>query len=101
MTARTNKFLNIAFLGLAAALVMIPLFMMPGAKFFGTDDLAGQVIAQLRPDYKPWIHSFWEPPSGEVATLLFALQAALGAGFIGYYLGSRRNRVKKSGNDHS
>ena len=101
MTARPNKFLNIAFLGLAVALVVIPLCMMPGAKFAGTDDLAGQIIAQLRPEYKPWIQSFWEPPSGEVASLLFAVQAAVGAGFIGYYLGLRRNRAKKTGNDHS
>jgi cobalt/nickel transport protein len=29
----------------------------------------------------------FEPPSDEIASLLFALQAAIGAGFIGYWLG--------------
>ncbi|NLN22191.1 MAG: cobalt ABC transporter substrate-binding protein CbiN, partial [Syntrophomonadaceae bacterium] len=34
----------------------------------------------------------WEPPSGEIESLLFALQAAIGAGFIGYYLGFVKGR---------
>ena len=33
-------------------------------------------------------------PSGEASSLLFALQAALGAGFIGYYLGVSTTRAK-------
>ena len=33
----------------------------------------------------------WEPPSGEIESLLFALQAAIGAGFIGYYVGKKQN----------
>jgi cobalt/nickel transport protein len=36
-----------------------------------------------------------EPPSGEVASMLFALQAALGAGFIGYWLGSSVTKAKE------
>ena len=46
-----------------------------------------------------------EPASGEIASLLFALQAALGAGVIGYYLGVsvtrekfRRETEKQTGN---
>jgi len=35
-----------------------------------------------------------EPPSNEIGSLLFALQAALGAGFIGYWLGSSATRTK-------
>ncbi|WP_292520959.1 energy-coupling factor ABC transporter substrate-binding protein [Methanoculleus sp.] len=44
--------------------------------------------------YEPWTEPFWTPPSGEVESLLFALQAAIGAviiGYIfGYWQGSRR-----------
>ncbi len=38
-------------------------------------------------DYEPWFSNIWEPPSGEIESMLFALQAALGAGFIGYFFG--------------
>jgi len=38
-------------------------------------------------DYKPWFSPLWEPPSGEIETLLFSLQAAIGAGIIGYIAG--------------
>jgi cobalt/nickel transport protein len=34
------------------------------------------------------------PPSGEIGSLLFALQAALGAGFIGYWYGCSKTRAK-------
>lgn len=101
MQVRRTGLQNIIFLTLAAALAVAPFFIKPGAEFAGADDLAGQAITELRPEYKPWITSLWEPPSSEVATLLFSLQAALGAGFIGYYLGSRRKREKKPGNDNS
>lgn len=55
--------------------------------FSGADNQARDLIGVINPDYTPWFASLMEPPSGELASLLFALQAALGAGFIGYYLG--------------
>ena len=39
-------------------------------------------------------NSIWEPPSGEIESLLFALQAAIGAGFIGYFIGYIRGKNK-------
>ena len=36
-----------------------------------------------------------EPPSGEIESLLFALQAAIGAGFIGYFIGYTRGKSKQ------
>jgi cobalt/nickel transport protein len=35
-----------------------------------------------------------EPASGEIASLFFALQAAIGAGIIGYWLGAAVTREK-------
>lgn len=67
-----------------------------GAKVFGgADDKAKEVVANLQPDYTPWAQPLWNPPSSEIATLLFSLQAALGAGVIGYYLGYLKGRRKK------
>jgi cobalt/nickel transport protein len=62
--------------------------------FAGADDKARDMISEINPDYQPWFESMIEPASGEIASMLFALQAALGAGFIGYYLGSAVTREK-------
>lgn len=62
--------------------------------FAGADDKAKNLITEIRPDYEPWFAPLLEPASGEIASMLFALQAALGAGFIGYYLGVSRTREK-------
>lgn len=95
---------NLLMLIAVIALVALPLWMVQksahdadGEKvaiFKGTDDQAKDVISKIAPAYKPWLKPFMEPPSGEVESLLFALQAALGAGFIGYYLGVVRTRAK-------
>ncbi|WP_027457170.1 energy-coupling factor ABC transporter substrate-binding protein [Dechloromonas agitata] len=59
----------------------------PGEAFGGADGRAQQAIGQVAPGYEPWFTPLIEPASGEIASLLFALQAALGAGVIGYWLG--------------
>ena len=56
--------------------------------FSGADARAQQAITTIAPGYKPWFSPLFEPPSGEIASLLFALQAALGAGVIGFWLGT-------------
>jgi len=66
----------------------------PVAIFAGADDQAKNLIGTIAPDYRPWFAPLIEPASGEIASLLFALQAALGAGFIGYYLGVSVTREK-------
>ena len=62
--------------------------------FAGADDKAKDMISEINPEYQPWFESLIEPASGEIASMLFSLQAALGAGFIGYYLGAGRMREK-------
>ena len=84
---------------LVAALTIIPLVMQRGAEFGGADGQAEQVIAETNPGYEPWFRSFWEPPGGEVESLLFTLQAAAGSGFIGYYLGYVRGKGKRREQD--
>lgn len=51
----------------------------------GADGAAAGLIEAS--GYEPWIEPFWEPPSGEIESLLFALQAAIGAIVIGYFFG--------------
>ena len=62
--------------------------------FAGADDQAKNLIGEIALEFEPWFEPLIEPASGEIASLLFALQAALGAGFIGYYLGVSRTREK-------
>lgn len=55
--------------------------------FGGADERAQHAIGSIAPGYRPWIAPLLEPASGEIASLLFALQAAAGAGVIGFWLG--------------
>jgi cobalt/nickel transport protein len=66
----------------------------PGEIFGGADEQAQQAIGQIAPGYQPWFAPLIEPASGEIASLLFALQAAIGAGIIGYWLGAAVTREK-------
>ena len=61
----------------------------------GADRQAEGVISDLTGgSYTPWYQSIYEPPSGEIESLLFALQAALGSLIIGYFLGYYRALAK-------
>lgn len=77
-------------LGLVVVLAVMPLYLHPGSEFGGADGAAEEAITEVQPDAKPWFTPIWSPPGGETETLLFALQAALGAGLIGFYFGLKR-----------
>lgn len=83
---------NIILLILAGALICLPLIINPLAEYSGADGEAEALITEISPEYEPWFSSIYEPPSGEIESLLFSVQAALGAGIIGYYLGSRKRK---------
>ena len=79
-------------------LFIAPLVMYSGlgedeGYFGGSDDAASEQIEAS--DYEPWFSSIWEPPSGEIESLLFALQAAIGAIIIGYFFGYWRGQGKE------
>ena len=77
--------------------VAVPLLLWRGGEagttFGGTDDQAEDAIKEIRPDYTPWMEPLWKPPSGEVETLLFAVQAAGGAFVLGYVIGYLRKQT--------
>ena len=87
----SNK-MNFIMLILAVALIVTPLILKPGAEYGGADGQAEDAITEINPEYEPWFASIYEPPSGEIESLLFSVQSALGAGIIGYYLGSRKRK---------
>lgn len=78
-----NLILLVLVVGLAAG----PLWLCKEAEFGGADGMAEEMILQTHPDYEPWFRPILEPASGEIESLLFALQAAAGAGVLGFALG--------------
>ncbi|GAA3120485.1 energy-coupling factor ABC transporter substrate-binding protein [Streptomyces rectiviolaceus] len=91
-----NAKINTLLLLIVAALAVLPLALGLGddekEPFTGSDAQAETAITEIKPDYEPWFSPLYEPPSGEVESALFALQAALGAGVLAYYFGLRKGR---------
>ncbi|WP_055692039.1 energy-coupling factor ABC transporter substrate-binding protein [Streptomyces prasinus] len=91
-----NAKINALLLLAVAALAVLPLALGLGdhkeEPFAGADGEAETAITELDPDYEPWFSPLYEPPSGEIESGLFALQAAVGAGVLAYYFGVRRGR---------
>ena len=104
MNTVSKRTQNILLILAVIVLALIPLWIVekPAAGpdgeeaeiFAGADGQAEEMIGKIAPDYEPWFSPLIEPASGEIESMLFALQAALGAGFIGYYLGVSRTREK-------
>lgn len=95
-TKKNNLFKKNMILGVLVIVIAVaPLLFLKGAEFAGSDDKAESAITEIDANYKPWFSSIWEPPSGEIESLLFSLQAAIGAGFIGYYFGFAKGKKTK------
>ncbi|HII97927.1 MAG TPA: cobalt transport protein CbiN [Methanoregula sp.] len=70
---------------------------MGDAEFAGSDTVGSGLVAELsntpEDEFEPLIPQ-WEPPSGEIESCLFALQAALGGilvgGVFGYWMGQKK-----------
>ena len=91
MKASTSILLIILIL----ALIVFPLIFVNG-EYGGSDDQAEGVISDVDPEYTPWFSSFFEPASGEIESLLFASQAAFGAGIICFALGYMKGKKKSA-----
>jgi len=73
-------------------ILVLLVFSAQAEEWAGTDEQAEEIISKINPDYEPWFSPIWEPPSGEIESLLFSLQAAIGASIIGYFLGYYRGQ---------
>jgi cobalt/nickel transport protein len=86
---------------LACALMIATLpFILRGPErenFTGTDDLAGDQVLAIAPDYHPWFSPLFEPSESH-EQWLFRLQALGGLAVLGYCLGRLRrggsNRIE-------
>ncbi|MGA2934793.1 MAG: cobalt transport protein CbiN [Methanomicrobiales archaeon] len=78
-------------LAIISVLVLSILFLgMGNGKFTGSDDLASAQISKMtgipQEQFRPVVWQ-WVPPSPEVESALFALQAAIGGIIVGWVFG--------------
>jgi cobalt/nickel transport protein len=90
----TKKVQNWLLIGGVVGLALLPLVIVKEGKFGGADDQGKAAITEIQPSYKPWFESVLQPASPEIASLLFATQAALGAGVVGYAIGLYKGRTE-------
>ena len=78
-------------LAIIAILAFCVLFLRAGnAKFAGSDDMGSAQISKMTGIPEEQFHPLvwqWVPPSGEIESALFALQAAVGGIFVGWFFG--------------
>lgn len=93
-SSRQNWLLAVA----VVVLAVIPLVFVRG-EYGGSDGQAQKAITEIQPSYKPWFNHLFEPASSEIASLLFASQAAVGAGVVGYVIGLYKGRSQSQQSD--
>jgi cobalt/nickel transport protein len=92
-----NVKLSLVLFLVIVAIAVIPLLLNTNSEFGGADGAAEEAITAINPDYEPWFGSILEPPGGETESLLFCLQAGIGAGIFGFgfgYLVARKKYQK-------
>ena len=77
----------------------IPLFILKGAEFGGSDDSGSQVVESIEKDFEPWFSPVLESMlggelPGEVESLIFCIQTGIGVGIIAFLLGRFVERKK-------
>lgn len=90
----SEKKMNVLLIVLVVIISFSPLFVVKNAEFGGADGEAETAITQIATDYEPWFEPLIEPASGEIESLLFALQAAFGASILAYGFGYLKGHSK-------
>jgi cobalt/nickel transport protein len=90
-TAQSSQRSNGLIILAVIVLAILPLIFIEG-EYGGADGEAEAAIGEIQPNYQPWFNPVLELPSGEVESLLFVSQAAIGAGIIGYVIGLYKGR---------
>lgn len=96
MKTQQNQWPNGLLLLAIIGITVFPLMTIKDSEFGGADGQAEEAITEVNPQYEPWFEPMLEPPGGETESLLFALQAAFGAGIIGYGIGWYRGRSESN-----
>lgn len=94
-----DKKLVITLLITAILIGITPIFVLKDAEFGGSDDAGSVMIESIQKDYEPWFTPVLEniigrELPGEVESLFFCLQTAIGVGVIAFYMGRMYERKK-------
>jgi cobalt transport protein len=95
MKMASDTKLYIAGFLVVAVIVVGILAFIPG-DFGGSDDSGGEAAEDhgYEPWLTDWIDAIYGELPGEIESMLFAVQAAIGAVIIGFFIG--QNRAKKA-----
>ena len=99
---KSNKLTVIILILLALLIVLVPMFVIRGAEFAGSDGAGSEMVEEIAEDYEPWFGSVLEKLIGgelprEMETLFFCIQTGIGVGIIAYCFGYLVSRKKYSG----
>ncbi|MBB6170806.1 cobalt/nickel transport protein [Nocardiopsis mwathae] len=98
---RPRAWITWAMVAVIAVIAALPLVTGAGdhldEPFPGADEQGEEAVEEIAPAYEPWLDPLFEAPSAEVESGIFAVQAAIGAGIIGYYFGvvHTRSRMRR------
>lgn len=90
----------IGLLLVAVLIAIVPLFMLKGAEFGGSDDAGSVAISQITgSEYQPWFTPVMETAiggelPGEIQSLLFCVQTGIGVGVLAFFMGRFVERKK-------
>lgn len=100
MKQQSRKGLVILLLAAVLLISLLPLFLLPGAEFGGSDDAGSQMVAEVTgTQYEPWFTTVLETAlggelPGEIESLMFCVQTGIGVGVIAFILGRWVERKK-------
>lgn len=100
MKQQSRKGLVILLLAAVLLISLLPLFLLPGAEFSGSDDAGSQMVAEVTgTQYEPWFTPVLETAlggelPGEIESLMFCVQTGIGVGVIAFILGRWVERKK-------
>lgn len=101
--SKNRKLAIVIMLIIACIIAILPLFMLKGAEFGGSDDAGSEMVAEIRgEEYTPWFTPVMETLingelPGEVESLLFCVQTGIGVGIMAYIMGRFVERKKWQG----
>lgn len=95
----------IALLAAAACIILVPLFVMRGVEFGGSDDAGSVMVERITGEYEPWFTPVLEQAlngelPGEMESLFFCVQTGIGVGIIAFCMGrmvERKQQEKQRG----
>ena len=97
--SRKNKITMLILFFIVIVLIVFPVLALKNAEFGGSDDAGSVMIEEINGEYEPWFTPVLEKYidgeiPGEIESLLFCIQTALGVGVIAFCMGRFVERKK-------